>query len=262
MSIGTVADPPWADSEEREGGADNDVQTGARRRGPLLLVRTVLVLAVALGLALRLWDLFHFPLNADEASVGLAAQSIAHGHFIAFFPGQFYGGAEPYVTAVFVGIFGPSARAVKLAPAVLSVVAALLTWRVVLRLVADRQVAALAGALMWVAPLAVIWNSTVERGFRGVTMACGLACLLFALRCLDGRHGYADLAALGLFLGIGWWSSPEIAYFVVPTGLVLIGAVAVSPAGRRIVTWVPRLAVGLAGVAVGALPWLWVNIPG
>ena len=48
----------------------------------------------------------------------------------------------------------------------LSLVAAILTWRIALRLVSSRQVAALAGVLMWVAPLAVIWNSTVERGFR------------------------------------------------------------------------------------------------
>ncbi|MDQ1360033.1 MAG: hypothetical protein QOJ44_410, partial [Acidimicrobiaceae bacterium] len=91
---------------------------------------------------------------------------------------------------------------------------------------------------------------------------CGLACLLFALRCIDGRRGYLDLAGLGVFLGMGWWSSPEIAYFLVPTGLVLIGAIVVSPSGRRIVVWVPRVLVGLAAAAVGALPWLWVNIPG
>jgi hypothetical protein len=48
----------------------------------------------------------------------------------------------------------------------------------------------------------------------------------------------------------------------VPIGLLLIGAIVVSPSGRRIVIWVPRALVALAAVAVGALPWLWANIPG
>lgn len=253
VSIGTVNDPQLANYE---------TPAVPELHGRLVVIRTVLVLAVAIGIALRLWYLFHDTLNADEASVGLAAQNISHGHFSAFYPGQLYGGVEPYVVAVLFKVFGQSAFMLKLAPALLSGVAALIMWRVVLRLVGDRQVAALAGALLWVAPMVGIWNSTVERGFRGITMACGLACVLFALRCLDGRHGYADLAALGLFLGLGWWSSPEIVYFAVPTGLLLIGAVAVSLTGHRIRTWVPRFAAGVAAAAVGALPWLWVNIPG
>ncbi len=253
MSIGTVSDPPVVADE---------VPTVVRHVNRQALVRTVVVLGAALGTALRLWYLFHLPLDSDEASVGLFAQHILNGQFNVFYPGQFYGGAEPYVTAALFGVFGQSALMVKLTPLLLSLVAAILTWRIALRLVSSRQVAALAGVLMWVAPLAVIWNSTVERGFRGVTMACGLAALLFVLRCLDGRRGYPDVAALGLFLGVGWWSSPEIIYFVVPVGLLLIGAIVVSPSGHRFVVWVPRLMVALAAIGVGALPWLWVNIPG
>ena len=253
MSVGTVTDAPQA---------DDGVRTVVRHGNRLVFIRTVLVLAAALGAALRLWYLFHETINADEASVGLVAQGIVHGHFTAFYLGQFYGGVEPYVSAALFGVFGQSALMVKMTPVLLALVAALLTWRIVLRLVDDRFVAALAGLLLWVAPLAALWNSTVERGFRGVTMVCGLACLLFALRCIDGRRGYLDLAGLGVFLGLGWWSSPEIAYFLVPTGLVLIGAIAVSPSGHRIVFWLPRLVVGLVFVGIGALPWLWANVPG
>ena len=253
MSIGTVTDPPVADDE---------VSTLVRYGNRLALIRIVLVLAAGLGGALRLWYLFHDALNSDEASVGLAARHILNGHFTAFFPGQLYGGAEPYLTAALVGVFGQSALMVKLTPLLLSLVAAILMWRVARRLVGDGRMAALAGVLLWVAPMAVAWNSTIERGFRGVTMVCGLASLLFALRCLDGRRRYIDLVALGLFLGVGWWSSPEIAYFLVPVGLLLIGAVVVSPSGRRIAVWVPRFIVALAAAVVGALPWLWVNVPG
>ena len=65
----------------------------------------MLVLAAGLGAALRLWFLFHVALNADEASVGLATQALLHGHFNAFFPGQLYGGVEPYVAAALFGVF-------------------------------------------------------------------------------------------------------------------------------------------------------------
>lgn len=253
MSIGTVTDLPVADDE---------VPTVVGHGNRLALIPIVLVLAAGLGTAIRLWYVFHDALNSDEASVGLAAQHILHGQFTAFFPGQLYGGAEPYLTAALFAAFGQSALMVKLTPLLLSLVAALLMWRIARRLVSDGQIAALAGVLVWVAPVAVAWNSTVERGFRGVTMACGLAAILFALRCLDGRRRYLDVVAMGLFLGVGWWSSPEIAYFLVPIGLLLIGAVVVSPAGRRIVVWVPRFFVALAAVGLGALPWLWVNIPG
>jgi hypothetical protein len=253
VSIGTVIDPPLVDVE---------VPTVVRQGNRLALVRIVLVLGAGLGTAIRLWYLFHDALNSDEASVGLAAQHILNGHFNAFYPGQLYGGVEPYLTAALFGVFGQSALMVKLTPVLLSAVAAILMWRIARRLVSDGQIAALAGVLFWVAPLAAVWNSTVERGFRGVTMACGLGALLFALRCLDGRRRYIDLVALGLFLGVGWWASPEIAYFLVPIGLLLIGAVVVSPSGRRIVVWVPRFIVALAAAGVGALPWLWVNIPG
>ena len=253
MSIGTVTAPAFA----RTG-----VRTPVRRRNHLVLVRIALAIAAGLGIACRLWFLFHEPIDSDEALVGIAAQGIAHGHLTVFFLGSFYGGVEPYVTAVLFAIFGPSALALKATPALLSLIGAVLTWRIALRLVNERQIAALAGVLFWVAPLAAVWNSTVERGFRGVTMACGLAALLFALRCLDGRYGYLDLAGIGLSLGVGWWSSPEIVYFLVPTGLLLIGAVVVSPAGHRIAVWVPRFIAGLAAIGVGALPWLWVNVPG
>jgi hypothetical protein len=257
VSIGTVTDLPVADDK-----AEDEGPTVVRHGDRLVLVRVVLVLAAGLGTALRLWFVFHDALNSDEASVGLAAQHILNGHFTAFFPGQLYGGAEPYLTAALFGVFGQSALMVKLTPLLLSLVAAILMWRVVRRLVSDGPIAPLAGVLLWVAPVAVIWNSTIERGFRGVTMACGLGAILFALRCLDGRRRYIDLVALGLFLGVGWWSSPEIAYFLVPIGLLLIGAIVVTPSGRRIVTWVPRVIAALAAVALGALPWLWVNIPG
>jgi hypothetical protein len=217
----------------------------------------VTVAALVLGLVLRLWYLFHVPTNSDEAIVGLMANDILHGHFSAFYWGQAYGGGEAYVVAGMFAIFGHSAVVLGLSAVVLSATAAILTWRAARRLVSSPGLAALTGALVWLVPDAAISNSTREYGFRGVTMVCGLACLLLALRLLDGSRSWADVCGIGLFAGLGWWSSPEIAYFLLPAGLVTAGAVAKSNIPMR--SWVARAVAAAAAFVVGALPWIWAN---
>src|SRR5262249_38777877 len=148
------------------------------------------------------------PINSDEAVGGLIAEQILHGHLSTFFWGQPFGGVEPYVVAAFFSVFGRNPLVLGLAPAALSAVACLLVWRVARRLVRDQRLAVAAGALAWVAPLPVVYQSTVEGGYRGVTLVCGLTVLLFALRVLDGRDHVGEFLALGLAAGVGWWSLP------------------------------------------------------
>ena len=222
------------------------------------VIVVTIVVAVIAGALLRAWYLFHAPSDSDVAVVGLMANAILHGHFNAFYWGQAYGGVEPYAAAGMFVLFGHSVLVLNLTPALLSGGAAVLTWRAALRLVRFRPLAAFAGALVWVAPDTAILNSTRELGFRGVTMICGVACVLIALRLLDGSQGFVDVVALGLLAGLGWWSSPEVVYFLLPAGLLLLGAVfggGLSP--RR---WITRLAAGAAAFVVGALPWFWANI--
>jgi hypothetical protein len=218
---------------------------------------TLTVLAIALGLVLRLWYLFHVPTTSDEAIVGFMANDALHGHFYAFYWGQTYGGGETYVVALLFALFGHSAFVLELTGVILSAIAGILTWRAATRLVRSPALAMLTGALVWVVPDAAIANSTREFGFRGMTMICGLACLVLALRLLDGSSTWLDVCALGLFAGIGWWSSPEIVYFLLPAGLMVIGAIVGGAQPWR--DWVPRLAAGGAAFCVGALPWLWAN---
>jgi Dolichyl-phosphate-mannose-protein mannosyltransferase len=215
------------------------------------------LVAIALGLLLRLWYLFHVPTNSDEAIVAFMANDALHGHFYAFYWGQSYGGGESYVVALLFALFGHSTFVLGLTGVVLSAVAAILTWRAATRLVRSRQLAMLTGALVWVVPDAAIANSTREYGFRGVTLTCGLACLVLALRLLDASPSWLDACALGLFAGIGWWSSPEIVYFLLPAGLLVAGAMVGGPLPWR--HWVPKLAAAAGTFVVGALPWLWAN---
>lgn len=214
---------------------------------------------------MRAWLLFHQPTSSDEANAGMLATGILHGHFQAFYPGQVYGGAEPYVLAGVIAIVGHSGFALHLESMLLSAVASILVWRIALRLVRSRKVAALAGALAWVAPVVNVMSSSIYQG-RGVTLACGLLGILMALRILDTpedferARGYVDFSVLGLAAGVGWWSLPEIVYFYPSAALLVIGALVKARA-----SWTPsrlllRVTALIAAFILGELPWLWSNL--
>ncbi len=83
-------------------------------------------------------------------------------------------------------LFGQSRLALGLAPVLLDAIAALLVWRIGRRLFGPRA-AALAALIFWIWPEACLYLSTVEYGFRFLTLVCGLAVLLFALRLGEPR---------------------------------------------------------------------------
>ena len=211
---------------------------------------------VALGLFLRIWALGRTPINSDQAVVGLMAGEILHGHFFVFYWGQHYGGGEPYVVAALFALFGQSRLVLGLAPVLLDGLAALLVWRIGLRLFGPRT-AVLAALIFWIWPEVYLYLSTVEYGFRQLTLVCGLAALLFAARVIQARpKRLGDWAGLGLSLGVGWWCSPEIVYYAIP---VLLWLTYEAVRGRVRIRLV-GLTMFVAMAAFGALPWLAVNV--
>jgi hypothetical protein len=216
--------------------------------------------AVIVGSAMRAWDLFHLPTSSDEAIVGLMASQILHGHVSAFYWGQAYGGVEPYVVAGRLAIFGNSTFLLSLPSTLLSAASGIVTWRIARRLVADPALAALAAAAAWVAPQSVPYNTSLEYGFRGVTLFAGLILLLLALRVLDGDRRMPVFVGLGLAAGLGWWSSPEIVYFMVPSTLVIVGAIVSDREADRARRWLRDMVAAVLAAVLGALPWLWVNL--
>jgi hypothetical protein len=253
---GTIRRPAWRSGKAlhaKQSAGDTDP------RMVKLLTRVAVVVTLAMGLAFRIWLIFHAPINSDEAVVGLMAIAGLHGHFNAFYLGQVYGGtAETELTSLFFAVIGRTVLAAQVTVVFLSGLCAFLTWRITLRLVPWRSVAAMTGALVWAAPLASVSLSVLFYGFRGVTLACGLFALLLALRILDGQRSLIDFGSVGVAIGVGWWSSPEIVYYLIPTGLILIGAVVKSTRPRWRM-WIPRTALALIAIVVGALPWLWAN---
>lgn len=214
----------------------------------------VVVAAGALyGVLLHVWLLVHLPIWGDEAIVGLMAQSIDNGHFSAFYWGQHYGGLEPYLVAAALKIGGGGEPALNATPAVLAALAAVLVAGIGLAGGRDRLTAAAAGTAVWVWPYVVVWQSVREGGFREATLCCGLAAILCCVRVSRDRAGPWTFLLLGVALGLGWWASPEIVYFV-PACLVLLWGW-VRHASQR---W-SSLALVVLGVIVGSVPWWYAN---
>jgi hypothetical protein len=230
-----------------------------------VLARWAIVFAVAsavvLGTVTRAWYLSHDPINADEALIGITARQILEGHFHAFLPGLHYEAVEPYLVAAVFGVLGSSPLALTVPVVLCDAAACILVWRIALRLAHRGDIAAICAAAMWAAPQSAAWNSTLEYGFRGVTLLCGTGMLLLSLRLAQGSSRWWDAPLLGALLGVGWWSSPEIVYFALPsavwTSVWLWRARHQPPAlARRAVA----ATGGLLAAGVGALPWLWDNV--
>ena len=237
----------------------------ASKRSWRFAVTAVVVVTVGFGAVVRIWLLFHQPLSSDEANAGMLAERILHGHFQAFYPGQVYGGAEFYALAAMIAVAGHTSFSLHIEPMLFSVAAAVLVWRITLRLVRSRGLAALTAAVVFTAPMVNIFSSNIYQG-RGLTMACGLVAILEALRLLDDPHllqvkrGFLDCALFGLAVGLGWWSMPEITYFYPIAGPLILAAFLSNREGTWIRDRLLRLGVTLVLALVGALPWLWNNV--
>jgi hypothetical protein len=239
-----------------------------RRLGPgELAVLVAGVLAVVYGVLLHVWLLVHLPIWGDEAIVGIMARAIDSGHFSAFYWGQHYGGLEPYIVALGLKVGGGGEPALNATPALLAAIAAVLVAGITLAAGRNRLVVLAAGATVWVWPYVVIWQSVREGGFRFATLCCGLTAVLCCILAYQRRAGRPTWLLLGLALGLGWWASPEIAYFALPCLVLLVGWWRVG--SRRSVTLEegvlarrPRftpLLLAACGAALGSLPWWYAN---
>lgn len=184
--------------------------------------------------------------DSDEAVVGLMAQQMLDGEWRAFYWGQHYAGT---LETALVALAGAQPATTKLVPVTLWALAGVLTWRVGRRFL-DERVAVLAGLLTWVAPGAYVWWSTKERGFYPMSVVLGLVLLLAAQRIVERGGRPWDWAVLGLSAGLGFWTSPTVAYFAVPAAVWIL-------ARRAPLRWSP---VSIPAAVLGALPWIWHNV--
>jgi hypothetical protein len=226
------------------------LSVGATRR--ISAFQLLVVMGAAAGIALRAWVLASSQgtLDADEAVYGLMARHVLHGHLTTFFWAQAYGGTqEVLLTAGVFGVFGSSTLALKIVPAVLYAVAAVLVWRIGRRTIGEPG-AQVAAVLFWIWPTYFVWKSTRAHGFYGSSLVLGLVVVLMALR-LRERYERRDVAVLGLALGLGWWATPQIAILALPAVAWLLWR---RPGTAR--GW----PLAIAGFLLGAAPWIVANI--
>jgi hypothetical protein len=214
---------------------------------------SVALAAVVAGIAYRAamvrsgWGV----LESDEAVVGLMARSIIRGDLPTFFWGQRYGGtAEAYALAGVFSVAGSSVLAIRIVSVTFAAVAALLVWRIGRRLLGPLA-GAVAGLTFWLWPLPNVFWSIKSRGFYWATIVAGLTFVLCVLRLAESPSRRRDAVVAGIAVGIGWWSAPQIAVFLVPAAaLVLVRA---RSALR------PLLVLGAPAAALAAAPWIVFN---
>ncbi len=218
------------------------------RRGLLALA----LCGVAAGIGFRVWALLlpQGALDADEAVVGLMTRGILHGTLPVFFPGQGYGGTqESFLAAPLVAAFGLTAAAIRAVVVALWAGSTVLVWRIGLRALDERR-ALLAAVLFWIWPAYFDWKSTRAHGFYGSELLLALAILLLVLRLAE-RSTRRDLVLLGLSLGLGLWSSPQVAIVALPALGWLVWRRSAALRGWPLV---------LPAAVAGALPWLLGNL--
>ena len=189
--------------------------------------------------------------EADEAVGGLMAKHVLHGEFVSMFLwGQAYGGPlETWLAAPIIAIIGPSYLGLRIVPIALSAAAAVVVWRVGLRLM-EPHVAAVAGALAWCFPSFLLWKTTHFHIFYASSLLLGMLTLLQALRLREAPSA-RGVFLLGVLSGVAVWQSFQLVA-IVPTVLVWLVV-----RERRIWRALPWLAGGLA---IGLVPVLISNI--
>ena len=225
------------------------------RFGPLALLALVAV-ALVMQIVYRVWLLGHARPSSDEGVVALEATGILHGQFHAFFWGQNYGGVEPWITAVFFAIFPHNATVLHLEVVSVACASGYVIWRLGKRILGDSLVAGAVVALAMVFPTSNIISLFTAYGFRDVTYFCVFAVLLICCRIAQGWDRCFAWILLGAIGGVGWWSSPEIAYgllgalFFLPGPLLRLGSFRGA---------LKRVGLTVLAFLVGSLPWWWVS---
>jgi hypothetical protein len=212
----------------------------------------VFALVAVTGVVLRVWayrSWLGVP-DSDEAVVGLMVRHIQHGQLTTFFWGQAYGGSqEALITAPVFAVFGSSWLALRIVPILLNALAALILWRVALRLLSERA-AAVAAAVFWIWPPFLIYKLTHQWGFYASGVLLGVLLLLLGLRLVE-QPSPARAAVFGLVLGLAVWETEQVVPVAVP---LLAWLTWQRPA------WLRQLWAAVPAAILGALPSIVWNI--
>ncbi|MFZ0523501.1 MAG: hypothetical protein WAL95_20915 [Candidatus Acidiferrales bacterium] len=238
---------------------------------------TQLGLALAAGLALRLYFIVHFPFYAGDTKFyeELARNWMDHGVYGLFVMGQLAPvdmrapGYPAFLAAIYFFV-GRGSRAVMSAQAFLDLGTCVLTALIAARLVAASQRRVAATAALWMAAVcpftanytAVVLTESLAIFLTALAL-CALVYLLSDLEVLDfsvgdfaERRNALRFAAwfllAGLIVGVGTLVRPEAPLILAAAGLALAWR------WRRRADWAKLILAGLwmgVGLLVALLPW-------
>lgn len=204
-------------------------------------------------------------LNSDEAYTGLAAMGVLDGRFPIVLDGNRYTAViEAYLFAPVTAAIGPSILALKIVPMVMWAIAAILAYLAGDYLAAGlsddrrigRRVGAVTGALVWIAPGAMLVVSTLAYPAYALGMAVCVATLVAAARVIDrDTPGVRSSVVLGALTGLGFYLHPMFLAVLVPI------TVPVAWVHRRAARefWAPFL---IGGIVVNGPFLLWNIVNG
>ena len=238
--------------------------TGGPRRAKHEFLLVSVLLTIGLLLRLDFMRATAFTIDGDEAIVGLMGKHILEGRDIpVFYYGQHYmGSLEAIMASISFWFFGMSSCTLQLVPLVWSL--ALIPIMYLLGTACFGHRAGVVSALLTAVPppALVVWSSKARGGFIEVVVLGALALLITVhwLRAQPSRLWFP--AAIGFVLGVGWWVNNQIAYFMVPVGIVSLGHIlgpreSEPSLSKRLVAIPSIVAVGAGMFFIGSIPY-WV----
>ena len=223
---------------------------------------TGVVLAVAslalIALAIRLLVGMQEALDADEATEGITALRILHGHLVLMeSDGRYLGALDSYLMAPFLAVLGPTLLGVRAAQAFLGALYVGLMFALGRRALRSNQAGLVMAGIAVVFPLYAVTFGTKARTY-GLLLVLETLLLLLWIRLAwpSSRSRAPAWAVVGLLAGIALWTHLLLA---LPTVVGLAAVVARGRANGWRPTWKGLAVAALAGV-IGFLPWLVYNL--
>jgi 4-amino-4-deoxy-L-arabinose transferase-like glycosyltransferase len=180
------------------------------------------------------------------------AMHLLDGEWSTFYWGQDYGGTIDVILASpFVAVWGSTRAALQVIPFLQSVAATVLVGAVARRILGWRG-AVTAAAIFWSFPAAFVWWQTRQSLLYLPIVVLGLVVVLCVQRLWEDPSRRLDWLIMGLAAGLGWWTSPQIVYFLLPAALWLLTR---RPLSELNWGWW----VAIPGFVIGAGPWFVTN---
>jgi hypothetical protein len=223
-------------------------------------VRVLLaVVSLALiALAVRLFVGMQEALDADEATEGITALGILHGHLVLMeSDGRYLGALDSYLMAPFLAVLGPTLLGVRAAQAFLGALYVGLMFALGRQALRSNRAGLIVAGIAIVFPLYAVTFGTRARTY-GLLLVLETLLLLLWIRLAwpSVRPRAAAWAVVGLVAGIALWTHLLLA---LPSAVGVLAVLARGRANGWRPTW-RGLAVAAFASVIGFVPWLIYNL--